>query len=175
MVVYHDFKIDLEEYARLGKKNNFPSFDRCPCCKGMVRLYRHGYYWRNAIDVRRAEYRIPICRLICPSCQKTVSILPTFLVEYFQYSLDFIFETLKKVLMDRSKVSYRQLAQFYLNRFFKRLNQIEMYFRELGFKGVLPSSPKEKAIKLLEMILAPGKATFQRRPTGHFQHNFMAH
>lgn len=77
--------------------------------------------------------------------------------------------------MDRSKVSYRQLAQFYLNRFFKRLNQIEMYFRELGFKGVLPSSPKEKAIKLLEMILAPGKATFQRRPTGHFPHNFMAH
>lgn len=80
MVVYHDFKIDLEEYARLGKKNNFPSFDRCPCCKGMVRLYRHGYYWRNAIDVRRAEYRIPICRLICPSCQKTVSIpLPSWL------------------------------------------------------------------------------------------------
>lgn len=175
MVIYHDFKIGLEEYARLGKKNEFPSFDRCPCCKGMVRLYRHGYYWRNAIDVRSAEYRIPICRLICPSCQKTVSILPTFLIEYFQHTVDFIFKTLKMVLINRSKVSYRQLAQFYFRRLFKRLNQIEMYFRELGFRGVLPQAPKEKAIKLLEMILAPEKATFERRPTGHFPHNFMAH
>lgn len=48
MAVYHDLEIDLEEYARLGKENNWPSFDRCPCCKGMVRLYRHGYYRRNA-------------------------------------------------------------------------------------------------------------------------------
>lgn len=175
MVVYHDFKLSLEEYARLGKENNFPSFDRCPCCKGMVRLYRHGYYWRNAVDGEKAEYSIPICRLLCPSCRKTVSILPAFLIKYFQYTRDFIFTTLKQVLINGGKASYRQLAQFYQNRFFKRLNQIEMYFRELGFRGVLPPSPKEKAIKLLEMILAPGKATFQRRPTGHLPHNFMAH
>lgn len=175
VVVYHDFKIDLKEYARLGKENNFPSFDRCPCCKGMVRLYRHGYYWRNAVDGEKAEYSIPICRLICPACRKTVSILPDFLIKYFQYTGDFIFKTLKQVLISGGKASCRQLAQFYLNRFFKRLNQIEMYFRELGFKGVLSPSPKEKAIKLLEMILAPRKATFKRRPTGHLPHNFMAH
>jgi len=50
-----------------------------------------------------------------------------------------------------------------------------MFFRDEGFKDALPKDPKEKAIKLLRMILALGKATFLRRYTGHFSHNFMAH
>ncbi|WP_198006915.1 hypothetical protein [Desulforamulus reducens] len=55
-----------------------------------------------------------------------------------------------------------------------QLNQIEMFFRDEDFRGVLPGNIKERAIKLLEMILALGKAPFLRRSTGHFLRNFMA-
>jgi hypothetical protein len=50
-----------------------------------------------------------------------------------------------------------------------------MFFRDDGFKGTLPKDPKEKATKLLRMILALGKAAFLRRYRGHFSYNFMAH
>jgi len=49
-----------------------------------------------------------------------------------------------------------------------------MFFRSMGFRGKLPNKPKEKAIKLLEMIQAFGEATFVRRSKGHFKTNFMA-
>jgi len=39
----------------------------------------------------------------------------------------------------------------------------------------LPKEPKEKAIKLLRMIQALGKATFVRRWWGHRINSFMAH
>ena len=32
MIILHDFRISLEEYADRGKKNNFPIFDQCPNC-----------------------------------------------------------------------------------------------------------------------------------------------
>lgn len=173
LFIYHDFGISVKEYESLGKKNVFPAIDQCPHCKGRVRLNRHGFYWRNAIEVE--QYRIPICRLRCPSCKKTLSILPTFLLSYFQYTVDVILEKLGSLIIKGKINGYHQLVLFYRKRFFNRLNQVEMFFRDDGFRGVLPKDPKEKAIKLLRMILALGKATFLRRYTGHFSHNFMAH
>jgi transposase-like protein len=172
LFVYHDFGISVREYDARGKNNDFPEFDRCPHCKGKTRLYRHGFYFRNAIDTN--QYRIPICRLKCPSCKKTLSILPTFLLSYFQYTVDIILEKLSNLIIEGKIGDYRQLVMFYRKRFFNRLTQVEMFFRDDGFRGVLPKDPKEKAIKLLRMILAFGKAPFVRRYRGHFSYNFMA-
>lgn len=51
MIILHDFGISLEEYAINGKKNKFPTFDKCPNCNCVAsgNLHRHGYYWRNTI------------------------------------------------------------------------------------------------------------------------------
>lgn len=77
--------------------------------------------------------------------------------------------------MIKRKISgYHQLSLFYRKRFLNRLTQIEMFFRDDGFRGILPKNAKEKATKLLRMILALGKATFVRRSRGHFSYNFMA-
>ncbi|MCW3491726.1 DUF6431 domain-containing protein, partial [Dethiobacter alkaliphilus] len=159
-------------YAELGKKNNFPELERCPSCRGVVRLKRHGFYWRNAIEGEQ-EYRIPICRLKCPSCEKTTSLLPSFLIPYFQHTLGHVVVDIHKGLTE-SVDQYRQRIQFYRRRYFQQLKQVEMFFRAEGFRGRLPGEPKEKAIKLLEMIRAFGEATFVRRSTGHFTTNFMA-
>lgn len=173
LTVYHDFGISVGEYESRGKHNLFPEVDRCPHCKGVVRMYRHGFYLRNAID--HDQYQILICRLRCPSCKKTVSILPTFLLAYFQHTVDIILEKLQGVLIDRKINGYHQLVLFYRKRFLNRINQVEIFFRDEGFRDNLPNDTKEKAIKLLKMILALGKAPFVRRSTGHLSRNFMAH
>lgn len=97
MIILHDFRISLEEYANRGKMNNFPIFDKCPNCHCIAsgNLHRHGYYWRYAIT-DEAEFKIPICRLICLSCKKTFSILPDFLIPYFQHSLDLILQRMER-------------------------------------------------------------------------------
>lgn len=174
MIIIYEANLSVEEYARLGMNNNFPELDRCPRCHGVVKLLRHGFYRRYAIEEEK-QYHIPICRLKCPSCRKTVSLLPDFLLPYFQNTLNTILKRLKVNLVNRTSIGSRQLVSFYRERFMDQLNQIEMFFREQGFRKPLPQEGKEKAIKLLEMILAFGQATFVRRSTGHFKNNFMAH
>jgi hypothetical protein len=70
----HAFNISPKEYYIRGKKNDFPQVDVCPCCSYPAILPRHGFYWRNAL-FRKAEFRIPILRLKCPSCGKTISMI----------------------------------------------------------------------------------------------------
>lgn len=173
MVIAHNFNISLEAYAARGVNNTFPRINRCPHCRSMVNLLRHGFYWRNAIEGEDL-HRIPICRLKCPSCNITVSLLPDFLIPYFQYTVSTILDRLRCSFIDRVIIGQRQLTAFYQKRYIKQLKQIEMFFRDYGFREPLPTSSKEKAIKLLEMILALGKATFVRRSTGYFIGNFMA-
>jgi hypothetical protein len=68
---------------------------------------------------------------------------------------------------------YYQLLQFYRRRFLGNPNRIGAFFRDKGYKGILPE--KGKAIKLLELISAFPKArTFAKRFQDHFQRNFMA-
>jgi len=163
----------LPSYAELGKKNSFPELEQCPQCKARNRLKRHGFYFRYAVE-GEVVYQIPICRLKCPSCKRTVSLLPDFLIPYFQHTLHTVITWLKDKLSNSTSHRSRQLAWFYLKRFFRQLNQVEMFFRALGWKEKSPSQIKEKAIKLLEMIRLFGEAPFLRKSRGHFKSNFMA-
>jgi hypothetical protein len=65
-------------------------------------LHRHGYYWRNAIAEEK-EVKIPICRIICLSCKKTISIIPNFLIPYFQHSLEAILKRIEQFLVFREE------------------------------------------------------------------------
>jgi len=106
-------------------------------------------------------------RLKCPSCKKTVSLLPDFLLPHFQYSLEFILDALRKFFCGRKATICYQLLQFYQRRFLGNLNRIGAFFRDKGYKGILPE--KGKAIKLLEMIHAafPKAETFAKRFQDH--------
>jgi len=171
--IIHDFGISPEEYHKRGKWNDFPEIKRCPLCLHPKRLRRHSFYWRNAVFFY-GELRIPILRLKCLSCDKTFSILPDFLLPYFQYSLQYILELLREYFLRCKSRIYYQLLQFYRRRFLKNLNRIEAFFRDQGFREIIPE--KEKAIKLLKMIRTafPKAETFAKRFQEHFHHNFMA-
>jgi hypothetical protein len=174
MQIIYDFGISLAEYNRRSVENVFPVIERCPCCGYPGRLNRHGFYWRNAVFFLH-QFRIPILRLKCSSCDKTVSILPDFLLPYFQYTLRFILKHLRDFFFKGERSIYYQLLQFYRRRFSRNLNRIVAYFRDKDYRGVVPGDPKEKAIKLLDMICAFPKAeTFAKRFQDHFQSSFMA-
>lgn len=175
MIYYHNFSVDVTRYAKLGKANEFPELDFCPVCRVKKRLKRHGFYERNAIESEAESYRIPICRLICPDCGKTISILPTFLLPYFQHTIDFIICILLTSWIAYRLLCTRQLRRFYEKRAYGKLTEIELFIREKENRKVLPDAPKEKAIKMLQMIQALGKATFVRRWWRHRISSFMAH
>jgi hypothetical protein len=171
IILVFQFGESIEEYVRLGKNNDFPSLDRCPSCKGQIRLNRHGFYTRNAIT-KAKTYVIFICRLRCPSCSKTFSLLPGFLLPFFQYTFSTILSYLGEALISQVRSIYYQLAQFYRRRFKENLNRVEMFFRDNGFKDPLPKGI-EKAIKLLEMIQL-GSTHFVKKWESHFPENLMA-
>ncbi len=173
MQLIHDFGISPTEYEKRGMDNEFPEVESCPKCSYPGPFPKHGFYWRNAVFSKRS-LRIPICRYKCPSCQKTISILPDFLLPHYQHALVLILWVLEEYLKSSCKKTYRQLLQFYLKRYYKNLNRIKAFLRELGFYEKIPK--KEKAIKLLEMIHSafPKAKTFAKRFQEHFHRNFMA-
>jgi hypothetical protein len=175
VIILHDFRISLEEYANRGKMNNFPIFDKCPNCHCIAsgNLHRHGYYWRYAIT-DEAEFKIPICRLICLSCKKTFSILPDFLIPYFQHSLDLILQRMEQFLQNKKTKGNRQLFSFHWIRYQKNMKWIHSFFVDLGEVIGISSVIKNEAVKYLKLIRDFGASSFLRRSWGHLSSYFMA-
>lgn len=174
MMSYHNFQLTIKDYAALGRDNDFPTLDCCPMCLAKNDLIRHGFYERNAIEADEV-YRIPICRLLCSDCGRTISILPTCLLPYFQHTMETISDFLLAFWLSRILLCSRQLRYFYEKRSYGNLKTIELFFREQGDQQPFPSNIKEKAIKLFQMILDFGKSSFVRRWWGHRVTSFMAH
>lgn len=153
MQIIVNFQQSIEEYLELGENNFFPEFFSCPMCKSQKKLEKHGFYSRNVV-LLKDFYKIFILRYYCPCCGKTVSLLPSFLLPYFQYPL-FILQELKAYFykIKSEFKAYLQLRQFFVRRFLRNLNRIKAYFRDSGFLGALPPPENEKAIKLIEKVM----------------------
>lgn len=175
MQIIHEFNLTVGEYAAKGQDNVFPCLECCPICKAQIPLKPHGFYQRFVVHKFKV-YRIKIRRYKCLDCKRTISILPSFLLPYYQYSLEMILEHLREYLKGKQgKVPfYRQLTEFYAKRFFRNLPAMISFFRDTGQSLAFTGDKKEKAIKLLEMVSAFPKATFSRRYKDHFQKSFMA-
>lgn len=98
----------ITEYEKLGKANIFPIQYNCSNCGYMGRLHRHGFYCRNVIT-KFSIHQIYILRIKCPSCNKTYSLIPSFLIPYYQYSFEFIFSCLYLVYI--AKDSYSKIIK----------------------------------------------------------------
>ena len=172
----HEFGITLSEYHKRGKENEFPEVTSCPICHAQKPLEKHGFYTRNALLLKK-DYRIPIRRYCCSSCQRTVSILPSFLLPYYQYSLSVIMDCLKQILAVKKKHVrfYRQLAELYRNRYLRNIPGILSFFRDTCSETLIfCGDTHKKAIKLLEMIDSSPEETFAKRYFNHFRTSFMA-
>jgi hypothetical protein len=176
MIIPYDFEVSLIEYAQRGKANDFPVFDQCPnChCPSSGNIYRNGFYWRNSIT-EKITLRVPICRLKCLVCKVNISVLPDFLIPYFQYTLHTILKSVKRALEKKKRSGYRQLWSFHLRRFTRSINWIHSFLVDNeNWKGVKGKGKKE-AINYMKMILDFGESPFLRRSWGHLSSYFMAH
>lgn len=181
MQVITHVHIGPKEYLDKFKELDLKPPEHCPFCGAFHSFHRHGRYFRNALD-SDSEERIPIARFICTACPKgqrhTVSLLPSFVLPYFQYSLSFIISALKAVLLmlNSFEQRFKSLLRFYRKRFFHNLNRLEMFFRDEGRQEIHPPDQKEKAIKLICMVCTFPKAeTFSQRFHQLYKRNFMAH
>ncbi|MFC5558588.1 DUF6431 domain-containing protein [Ureibacillus thermophilus] len=76
-----------------------------------------------------AKNSLLICRFRCSICFQTVSILPHFLLPYFQHTTRTIVQWLHDVFHQTgTNPSKRQLISFYLRRFIQTISWIYMYF-----------------------------------------------
>lgn len=56
------------------------------CCEDCGRLlHKHGRYWRT-VAAKKEVFVIPIYRCYCPTCKKTISLLPEFLIPWARYT-----------------------------------------------------------------------------------------
>ena len=141
MQIIHEFGISYLKYYQLGKNNTYPEPKRCRYCNDQ--LVKNGYYQRYMISFSRS-YRIVIRRYRCRHCQRTVSVLPSFLLPYLQHLLSVILFSLIRYLKQREIHLERQSLFFHLKRFKKNLNGIIMYFRAhcLFEKLILPKEAR---------------------------------
>jgi hypothetical protein len=173
MIIPHNFKMNIYEYAAKGKENDFPVFDHCPSCGCLAsgNLHRHGYYWRYGIE-GEDHIRIPICRYKCLSCGITISILPDFLIPYFQYTLHMIIEGIRR-LLNKEKRQNRQLQVQHANRFYEKFHWVHSFFVDEGYRAGLSGDMKKEALKYITRIVDMGVSTFFRRSWGHLSTYFM--
>ncbi|MDK2799537.1 MAG: hypothetical protein PWP27_2005 [Clostridiales bacterium] len=120
MISITNFYKDITQYFQLRKAIFIPTPYGCKHCCYLGRIHRHGYYQRNAI-IRYTVYRIHILRLKCPSCKKTFSVLPSFLIPCYQYTFEVIFLCLyyfyvlnwiSNLIMKRSVISRQSTLAF---------------------------------------------------------------
>ncbi len=86
---------------RYGKSQ--PNIEMCcPLC-GRT-MHKHGCYYRTAA-MRGRAIKIPIYRWYCPSCKKTLSLLPDFLIPWARYT------TVMREIAVRRKMEGKSFAQ----------------------------------------------------------------
>jgi hypothetical protein len=173
MQIIHDFKISPVQYYINGQDNDFPIINKCPKCHN--NMIKHGFYARTVITIKNKSYIIFIRRYRCKNCDKTISILPSFLLPYFQLSLFFIFYCLEQYFLHKNYVFSHRQTHIYCTRFRSNIPGIISYFRDqLKFSLKFDKTIKKKTIKLLEMIKSSPTPTFSRRYHCHSKQSFMA-
>lgn len=176
MIIKYDFGIGLKEYGTRGIENEFPVLERCPSCNcySEGNLHRNGYYWRYGITEEDGEFYIPICRIRCQACKVNISILPDFLIPYFQSTLHTIVERVNRFLKgEKVNDGRRQLFSQHIRRFLEILHWIHSFFVDIGQAFGFSNDKKKEAQKYMTMILDIGVSSFFRRSWGHLSSYFM--
>ncbi|WP_344910758.1 hypothetical protein [Amphibacillus indicireducens] len=174
MIILHDFKIEIEEYNARGKKNCFPIFERCPGCDCISQgnLHRNGFYFRYGLKEDK-EFYIPICRLRCLSCKVSISILPSFLIPYFQHTLHTMLDRLDQALKRKKVNGNRQQLAQHIKRLYANIHWVHTFFNELDHQLGFSSDIKKEALKYVKMIRDFGESSFFRKSWSHLSSYFM--
>ena len=89
MQILHPFAGSVQQYAeQLANPDSYRP-GHCPQCQAKHPLTAHGFYTRTLIDTA-FDGIIRVRRYLCQVCQRTVSILPEFILPYLRSSLTVI-------------------------------------------------------------------------------------
>ena len=89
MQILHPFAGSVQQYAEQLADPDCYRPGHCPQCQTKHPLTAHGFYTRTLIDTA-FDGVIRVRRYLCQACQRTVSLLPEFVLPYLRSSLTVI-------------------------------------------------------------------------------------
>ena len=89
MQILHPFAGSVQQYTEQLADPDCYRPGRCPQCHTKHPLTAHGFYTRTLIDTA-FDGIIRVRRYLCQACQRTVSLLPEFVLPYLRSSLTVI-------------------------------------------------------------------------------------
>jgi len=123
MQILHPFAGSVQQYAEQLSNPDAHRPGSCPQCQDKHPLTAHGFYTRTLIDAA-FDGIIRVRRYLCHACQRTVSLLPEFVLPYLRSSLTVIarFLTARLLLAQTLKAAAPpptpyQRGQFWIRRF----------------------------------------------------------
>jgi len=89
MQILHPFAGSVQQYTAQLADPDAHRPAQCPQCQTKRPLIAHGFYTRTLIDTA-FDGVIRVRRYLCQACQRTVSLLPEFVLPYLRSSLTVI-------------------------------------------------------------------------------------
>jgi hypothetical protein len=89
MQILHPFAGSVQQYAEQLANPDCYRPGHCPQCQTKHPLTAHGFYTRTLIDTA-FDGIIRVRRYLCQACQRTVSLLPEFVLPYLRSGLTVI-------------------------------------------------------------------------------------
>jgi transposase-like protein len=89
MQILHPFAGSVQQYAEQLADPDCYRPGYCPQCQAKHPLTAHGFYTRTLVDTA-FDGIIRVRRYLCQACQRTVSLLPEFVLPYLRSSLTVI-------------------------------------------------------------------------------------
>jgi len=122
MQILHPFAGSVQQYTEQLADPNRHRPSHCPQCRANHPLTAHGFYTRTLSDVA-FDGIIRVRRYLCQACQRTVSLLPEFVLPYLRSSLTVIALFLITRLLPAQTLAAAppampyQRGQFWMRRF----------------------------------------------------------
>jgi transposase-like protein len=86
MQILHPFAGSVQQYTEQLANPDSHRPGHCPQCQAKHPLTAHGFYTRTLLDAA-FDGVIRVRRYLCETCQRTVSLLPEFVLPYLRSSL----------------------------------------------------------------------------------------
>jgi transposase-like protein len=126
MQILHPFAGSVQQYTEQLTNPDCYRPGHCPQCLTKHPLTAHGFYTRTLVDAA-FDGIIRVRRYLCQTCQRTVSLLPEFILPYLRSSLTMIAlflisrlllaQTLNTAARTASPPMPYQRGQFWIRRF----------------------------------------------------------
>jgi hypothetical protein len=122
MQILHPFTGSVQQYTEQLADPDRHRPGHCPQCQTKRPLTAHGFYTRTLIDTA-FDGVIRVRRYLCQACQRTVSLLPEFVLPYLRSSLTVIALFLITRLLPAQTLAAAppampyQRGQFWMRRF----------------------------------------------------------